>query len=251
MRPNHNGRHDLRNDDRDDRRRNHDLHDPEPFPDMDEDTDSQSHIETPKPKPAHTPPTVEKETTQVIEQRISEDKLAREGFTSNIPWQDLPADVVVVCCSDQRFEDQNRQFLSALGFKSPHFIQIPSGLAVFHTLIAAVGFLPKAMELLLDKAVDLTGVKDVICIAHHDCGGYKLGRFQILGKMSKRLTGKDLRDVQIEHLHQATRSIQLRLGSDTNVRAFYSDVIGQEGNQRVKFHEIDVVSRKLRKEKTA
>lgn len=205
------------------------------------------HQEKPDPVPEPKAPV----QTKVIETKtatpvISETELARNGFTSDVPWENLPADVVVVCCSDQRFGRQNRQFLRALGFKSPHFIQIPSGLAVFHSLVAATGFLSKGMNLLLDKAIDLTGVKDVICIAHHDCGGYKVGRFEIVGKVTRRLAGVDIRHVQVEHLHKAARDIQRRMGNDTNVRAFYSDVVGREGDQRVKFTEIDLAQRNMR-----
>jgi hypothetical protein len=158
---------------------------------------------------------------------------------------------VVICCSDQRFGRQNREFLRALGFQSPHFIQIPSGLAVFHGLAAVSGFLPKGMNLLLDKAIDLTGVKDVICIAHHDCGGYKAGRFEVIGKLTRRLAGMDIQDVQTEQLHRAARDVQLRMGNDTTVRAFYSDVVGNEGDQQVKFSEIDLIQRSLRKKRKA
>ena len=189
---------------------------------------------------------IEEEATATV---ISPEQLARSGYTSDVEWENLPADVVVICCSDQRFGRQNRQFLRALGYDNPHFIQVPSGLAVFHGLAAVSGFLPKAMERLLEKAIDLTQVKEVICIAHHDCGGYKLGRIEVLGKLTRRLAGLDIKDVQEEHLIKAARELQTRLGSDVTIRAFYADVVGPEGSQKVNYGVIDTGRR--RRSKTA
>ena len=199
---------------------------------------------SPRRSVEETPPT---ETAPEVT-TVSETELAERGYTSQVPWNNVAADVVVICCSDQRFGQQNRDFLRTLGYTSPHFIQIPSGLAVFHGLAAVTGFLPKAMGLLLDKAVDLTGVTDVICIAHHDCGAYKAGKVEVLSKLTRRLSGWDLKDVQRKHIQSAGRSLQTRLGSDTNVRAFYADILGEEGSeQQVHFSEVNLSRQRAKK----
>src|SRR3989344_1486524 len=92
---------------------------------------------------------------------LTDDQLLKDGYVSQIPWVDKPADCVVVCCSDHRFEKQNEDFVRALGFTSPHFVQVPSGIAVFHGLGAAAGFLAKATGLLLDTAQAVTTTKTI------------------------------------------------------------------------------------------
>lgn len=164
--------------------------------------------------------------------------ISRDGFTSSIPWDSALADVVVICCSSEQFDAQNREFVAALGFKRPHFLQVPSGPAVFHGMIAVRGILAKGMELLLDKALDVVPVQNVICIAHARCGGYQSGKVAILGSLTRRLTGLDLKQVQLEHLRKAARELQHRLGRERTVRAFYADVINVGGEELVHFQPI-------------
>ncbi|OGY90940.1 MAG: hypothetical protein A3B30_03585 [Candidatus Komeilibacteria bacterium RIFCSPLOWO2_01_FULL_52_15] len=171
---------------------------------------------------------------------LTDDQLLKDGYVSQIPWVDKPADCVVVCCSDHRFEKQNEDFVRALGFTSPHFVQVPSGIAVFHGLVAAAGFLPKAMGLLLDKAQDVTTAKTIIGLGHSDCGSYKLGSVKIVAEVARRLVGKDVREIQIEHLEQAGRAIALRLGGSAKVRVFYSDVVDTRDGSRVKYIPVDL-----------
>jgi hypothetical protein len=157
------------------------------------------------------------------------------GFVSEIPWEDEAADCVVICCSDPSFEKQNEDFVKALGFSQPHRMQIPSGVAVFASLVAAANFLHKGMGLLLKKAIDLTGVETVICIGHEDCGGYKSGKHRIVQAVSRRLAGKPLREVQHDHLRKAGKTISRQFGGDVEVRVFYADVVQEQAGDRVKY----------------
>lgn len=161
-----------------------------------------------------------------------------EGYTASIPWTDTPPDCVVLCCSDPRFEQQNEEFVKALGFTQPHFMQNPSGVAVFTSLVAAAGFLHKGMGLLLNKAIDLTGVEKVICIGHEDCGGYRAGKIDIVQAVAKRFASKPVREIQIDHLEKAGRTISRQLGSSIEVSVYYADVIQDRTGDRVKYSPV-------------
>ena len=171
--------------------------------------------------------------------RISEEELGRKGFVSSVNWENTSADCVVICCSDPRFEKQNENFVQTLGFSQPHFIQIPSGLAVFTALVAVSGFLHKGMQLLLKKAIELTEVKTVICIGHEDCGGYRAGRTNIVQTVSRRFSHRSVRELQLDHLQKSGRTVSRQLGRDVSVRVFYADVVNLEGVQRVKYTELE------------
>ena len=173
------------------------------------------------------------------------------GYTSTIPWEDTPADCVVICCSDPRFERQNEDFVNRLGYSQPHFIQIPSGLAVFHSLVTMTSFLHKGMGLLLKKAVELTNVSTIVCIGHEDCGGYKSGKHEIIRTIPRRLAGKSIREIQVDHLKTAGRSISRQLGGNVEVRVFYADVVNSPDHDGVKFTEIQSWGRKQRGTLTA
>jgi carbonic anhydrase len=165
-------------------------------------------------------------------------KLDRE-FTSTVPWEDTDADCVVICCSDPRFEQQNEELVNSLGFSQPHFIQIPAGLAVFTSLVAAASFLHKGMGLLLKKAIERTGAETVIGIGHEDCGGYQAGKHQVVQAVARRLSGKPVREIQLDHLKKAGRTISRQLGDEVDVRVFYADVVKQADGDRVKFSAVD------------
>ncbi len=171
--------------------------------------------------------------------RISEEELGRKGFVSSVNWENTSADCVVICCSDPRFEKQNENFVQTLGFSQPHFIQIPSGLAVFTALVAVSGFLHKGMQLLLKKAIELTEVKTVICIGHEDCGGYRVGRTNIVQAVSRRFSHRSVRELQLDHLQKSGRTVSRQLGRDVSVRVFYADVVNLDGVQRVKYTELE------------
>jgi len=173
-----------------------------------------------------------------METKITEREV-EEGYTSTVPWENEAADCVVICCSDHRFEKQNEEFVKALGFAHPHFMQIPSGVAVFASLVAAANFLHKGMGLLLKKAIDLTEVETVICIGHEDCGGYKAGKYQIVQAVSRRLAGKPVRDIQHDHLRKAGKTISRQFGGNVEVRVFYSDVVQEPDGEHVKFVHVE------------
>lgn len=174
---------------------------------------------------------------------VHPDSVAREGFTSTIPWDGRLADVVVLTCSSEKFHDQTEEFIAALGFTNPHIIQVPGGVAMFHSLAVVRGIVAKAMELFLDKAIDLVHVREVICIAHQNCGAYKAGRITLVGDLTRRLSGKSLTEVQQEHLIKAARDVQSRLGRDIKVRAFFASIDNSSNSARVHFHPIDFSGR--------
>jgi hypothetical protein len=163
------------------------------------------------------------------------DPVASAGYTSSIPWTDTEADCVVICCSDSRFGQQNEEFVKSLGFSQPHFMQVPSGVAVFASLVAAAGFLHKGMGLLLKKAIELTGVETVICIGHEDCGSYRTGKFKIVQAVARRLSDKPVREIQHDHLRKAGRTIARQLGRNVEVRVFYADLVQDGAGSHVKY----------------
>lgn len=174
---------------------------------------------------------------------IDASTIDRDGFTSTIRWDGRLADVVVLTCSSEKFRDQTREFIAALGFTNPHIIQVPGGVAMFHGLAVVRGIVAKAMELFLDKAIDLVHVREVVCIAHVNCGAYKAGRIALVGDLTRRLSGKSLIEVQQEHLIKAARDVQSRLGRDIKVRAFFASIDNSSNSARVHFHPIDFSGR--------
>jgi hypothetical protein len=167
------------------------------------------------------------------------DQLAGEGASSAIPYEDHAADCVVICCSDHRFREPSLELVRRLGFSHPHMIQIPGGVAISLPLIAAVGFLSKAVDKLMEKAIRHTGVNDVICIAHEDCGGYKAENVKLIDTVVRKATGESVRDMQIEHLRKACRRLQLGLRGMT-VRAFFADVVEEGPSPHVSFREVSL-----------
>ena len=171
------------------------------------------------------------------------EELASHGFTSTIPFEDKNADCLGIWCSDQRFRRQNIEFIRALGYQHPYVISLPSGVAVAHSMVAAINFLSKAFHRLLAKAVELTDVTDIVCIAHEDCGGYKAGRVKLIGQISRRLTGKSTREIQCAHLAQASRDIALSMDV-VNVRAFYANVHTEGKDHHVHYKEVPFQTRR-------
>jgi len=173
------------------------------------------------------------------------------GYTSPIPWTDVPADCVVVCCSDPRFEQQNEDFVRSLAFSQPQFIQVPAGVAVFTSLIAAAGFLHKGMGLLLRKAIDLTGVDTVLCIGHEDCGAYRAGNYEIVQAFTRRMAKKPIEEVQKDHLARAGRTISRGLGGNVEVRAYYAELTRDSKGGQVSFSHVGTWRRGKRAESAA
>jgi len=178
-----------------------------------------------------------------VKTHLTEEEIARKGFTSSYPWEDKQADCLVIACSDQRFRLQSLDFVKHLGFNNPHVIQFPSGLAAAHPLISVFGFLSKAVDKLLDKAIEATGAKDIICIAHEDCAAYKLEKVKLIDTTLRKFSGKSVRDIQFEHLQKAARRLQLALRG-INVRTFYADVVESGSESHVNFKEIPLSSKK-------
>ena len=165
--------------------------------------------------------------------------LAPSGeFTSMMVFEDSEADCLVICCSDHDFRQQNIEFLEACGYKRPHVISIPSGVAVVHSMVASINFLSKAAERLIAKAVESTGVSEAICIAHENCGGYKVGQVDLIGKLARRLAGKPMEEIQKEHVAKAARALS-RSFRKVKVRAFFADIVaGENGSKHVRYSEV-------------
>ena len=172
----------------------------------------------------------------------SGEDLEGKGFTSAIAYRDEPADCVVITCSDQRFRLQTLELVRHLGYSNPQLIQIPGGVVVSLPLIAAFGFLSKAVDRIVEKALEVTGVQNVICVAHEDCSGYRAENVRFLDTAVRRVTGGSIRDTQITHLRKAARRLQLGLRG-MSVRAFFADVSDGHAEARITFKEIDITHR--------
>jgi len=160
-----------------------------------------------------------------------------DTFTSTTAWQDSQPDCLVVCCSDHRFEAQTRELVRHLNFKHPHVLQVPSGAVLTLPLASAINFLSKAADRIIERVVVTKHVSDVILVGHHDCGAYKIERVSLISDLIKRYTGQSVHDMQREHLLQAAR--RLRLGvRGVRVRAFFADVVTENGQARVRFDEL-------------
>lgn len=148
--------------------------------------------------------------------------------------------MVVVCCSSEKYELQHQELVQALGYKMPHFIQVPGGPSVLYGLAVVKGFLAKAMGIFVEKAVDLLKVSEVICIAHEDCGAYKAGRISVIGQLTHRMSGKSMKDAQIEHLQKAARDLQGRLGHEVTVYAFYGHIFDKGTQKAIRFDPVSL-----------
>ena len=155
-------------------------------------------------------------------------------FTSTALFVDRPADCIVIACSDHRFRVQIDELVEHLGFKVPHFIKFPAGPVLAHPLVASMGFLTKAVDALLEKAIDAAGVKHVICITHDGCSAYRSGK--LLGMVSKQLTGMSMRELQEEHLRKTASRLE-KAFRGVDVKAFIAEV---EDDSTVHFHNIAV-----------
>ena len=157
-------------------------------------------------------------------------------FVSDIPWQDDQPDCLIVCCSDHRFEQQTRELARNLDFKRPHVLQVPSGAVLTLPLAAAFNFLSKAVDKIIERVVDAKDVREIILVAHEDCGAYKIEKMSLVASALKRFTGKSVKDLQHDHLAQAAR--RLRLGvRGVHVRAFMASVVDEGEEKRVRFEE--------------
>jgi carbonic anhydrase len=156
-------------------------------------------------------------------------------FVSNIPFENAEPDCLAVCCSDHRFERQTRELLEHLGYSRPHVLQVPSGPVLSLPLASVFNFLSKAMDKIIEKIVELKRVNTVVCVGHSDCGAYKAGKVHLVDAAVKELTGKDVAQLQHEHLAKAARRIKLAIPS-ASVRAFFARVDGD----MVVFDEIPV-----------
>ena len=162
-----------------------------------------------------------------------------ESFTSELAWQNTEPDCLVICCSDHRFERQTRDLAAHLNFRNPHVLQIPSGAALSLPLISSINFLSKAADRIIERVVEMKRVRNILLVAHHDCGAYKAERVSLLTNLVQRYSGKAIHDLQRDHLAQAARRLRLGLRG-VQVRAFFADVVGEGDRSRVRFTEVSV-----------
>ena len=190
------------------------------------------HVEDEAPQAmAHSAPITQTQSVNIVD-------FVNGGYTSQIPWLNAPADCIVVACSDHRFEDQTRDFLiHGLGFRNPHVLQWPSGVTIASSLAVLVGSLPKAFDVLFQKALKVTHAKTLIVIAHEDCGAYKGD--DLVDRVARRFVGKSVKEIQVAHLNEAVRGLRPTLHGIT-VRGFYGDVIQTADGERVNFKEVSV-----------
>lgn len=160
-------------------------------------------------------------------------------FVSGVPFHDTQPDCLIVCCSDHRFEEQNRELARHLGFKHPHVVQIPGGVALTLPLATTLNFISKAIDRIIERIVAMKNPKSVILIAHHDCGAYKAdhGKHPLVESVVKHLLKKDASELQQDHLGQAAKRLKLALNG-TPVRAFYAGVREDLGVQKVAYSEV-------------
>lgn len=169
---------------------------------------------------------------------VTAESIVRDGFTATTPFHPEPADVLVICCSSEKFELQHQELIAALGYNMPHFIQVPGGPASLYGLAAIKGFMAKAMGMFVDKAIELIGVKHVILIAHEECGAYKSGRNMVISELTQRLAGKGTKEAQLEHLRKASREVQSRLGRGITVTTYYGNIVEEGGHRLIHFEPI-------------
>jgi carbonic anhydrase len=158
-------------------------------------------------------------------------------YTTSLPWEDVAADCLVITCSDHRFRKHVGELVEALGYKTPHVLSFPSGIAITHPLVSALGFLSKAIDKLVEKAISVTGAKEVVCIAHEDCGVYGADKIKLVDMAARHLRGKSIRDIQLDHVMRSTKRLQAALRR-SSVRAFYADVEKNGSAQKVTFKPI-------------
>src|SRR5262249_7617409 len=124
------------------------------------------------------------------------------AFVSAIPWGDTAPDCLIVSCSDHRFEQQVRDLAHHLNFSYPHVLQVPSGAVLSLPLAAAFNFLSKAVDKIIERIVDAKQVREIILVAHEDCGAYKSERMSLVETAVKRFMGKSVIELQQDHLAQ-------------------------------------------------
>ncbi|MEN6319195.1 MAG: carbonic anhydrase [Syntrophaceae bacterium] len=143
-----------------------------------------------------------------------------------IPFKkDEKAEALVIHCSDHRFQAHIDDFLhNNLGFITYDRLAIPGGPQFFFT----PAHIPKfewAGKRWTQFLAEKHGLKEIICIAHEDCGWYK--NFEILGfKLS-------LKDLQLNDLRKTENAIQEMLPG-TKVRLFFAGI----KDETVNFTEI-------------
>ena len=169
----------------------------------------------------------------------SQTEQSASSFVSDIPWQNDEPDCLVVSCSDHRFERQTRDLAIHLNFKQPHVLQLPSGAVLSLPLAATINFLSKAVDRIIERVVSMKSVKEIILVAHDDCGAYKADRVPLLNTVIKQYTGKTIPDLQREHLSQTAHRLRIGLRG-VRVRAFFADVVSENNEPRVRFTELPV-----------
>lgn len=139
------------------------------------------------------------------------EKPGAPAFVSSIPFPEKKSETLVICCGDHRYRAQIEDFLRN-GLKLTAFdeLVVPGG-AEF---LFAAAHLPKfewAGRRWLRFLVEHHGLREIICIAHEDCGWYKnlmVGPLNLSFLKDRQLS--DLRKVPAA-LHEVVPGLRVRL----------------------------------------
>lgn len=165
-----------------------------------------------------------------------------KDFVSTIGWEDSSADAIAITCSDHRFRRHTDELLTHLGYKMPHIIEFPAGPALLNPMVASLNFFTKTAEHLLEKAIVAARGHgsddniDLILVGHEMCSAYKAGGVKLLDFGIRKLTGKSVAELQVEHLKKVARRIAGTFRK-VEVGAFFAEVVARE--KKVIFRNIE------------
>ena len=117
-------------------------------------------------------------------------------YQTKLPWREEETETLIIHCSDHRFQAHIDEFIrEEVKRKSFDRLVFPGG----PQFLLASTFLPKfewAGRRWVKYLIKQHGIKEVICIAHENCGWY---RNMNVGSLSAPV----LRDRQVEDLRKA------------------------------------------------
>jgi hypothetical protein len=135
-------------------------------------------------------------------------------YQTKLPWSEEKTETLIIHCSDHRFQTHIDEFIrEELKRKSFDRLVFPGG----PQFLLASTFLPKfewAGKRWVKYLIKQHGIKEVICIAHENCGWY---RNVTIGYLSFTV----LKDRQIEDLRKA-RHVLREMFPEIKVGLFYA-----------------------------
>jgi hypothetical protein len=92
------------------------------------------------------------------------------SYTSHLPWANQFSATLLIACSDGRFEAQLDSFCKeSLGLRSCDRFLVPGGIAGLQILSECFYADRERITLLVTHHA----IRDIICVAHEDCGYYR------------------------------------------------------------------------------